>query len=106
MTSVNATPLACVASAIPADQRPGHFALIQRLFGSVLERHTVPGGYSFQFAADAFAEVTTFVANERKCCPFLHFVIEVPPASDRVTLTISGPEGTPKFLDAELLTPR
>jgi hypothetical protein len=96
-------PLACVPGAIPAAERPAHFALIAELFGgAVQERAELPDGYAFRFAADAFARVARFVANERKCCPFLRFEIAVSGGDGPVWLRLNGPEGTHAFLDAEL----
>ena len=96
-------PLACVPGAIPADERASHFELIRHLFReAVRERRDEPEGYAFRFAPAAFGDVARFVANERKCCPFLRFTIEVAPGDGAVWLRLTGPEGTRAFLDAEL----
>lgn len=97
-----ATSLACVPGGIAAEERPAHFALIARLFGTAHERTDAPGGYSFRFAPEAFDEVARFVANERKCCPFLTFELTVAPPDGAVVLRLTGPEGTRVLLDAEL----
>jgi hypothetical protein len=101
--TTDTVPLACVPGAIPAEERPAHFALVAELFATaVLERTEVPGGYGFRFADERFESVAKFVANERKCCPFLDFEITVPAAGGPVWLRMTGPEGTREFLDAEL----
>jgi hypothetical protein len=61
-------------------------------------------GYAFRFAPDAFADVARFVANERKCCPFLDFEIAAESAGP-VWLRLTGPAGTRAFLEAELGIP-
>ncbi|HYW13949.1 MAG TPA: hypothetical protein VE871_18440 [Longimicrobium sp.] len=100
-----AIPLACVAGAIPADERAGHFALARRLFGEAAEeRQAWREGYAFRFAPDAFADVARFVANERKCCPFLDIEIAAESAGP-VWLRLTGPVGTRAFLEAELGIP-
>jgi hypothetical protein len=43
-----------------------------------------------------------FITNERRCCPFLDFTLTVSENAKPVTLLLSGPEGTRKFLQAEL----
>lgn len=96
-----AIPLACVPGAIPADERAGHFDLARRLFGEAAERQAWGEGYAFRFAADAFEDVARFVANERRCCPFLDFEIAAE-AAGPVWLRLTGPVGTRAFLDAEL----
>jgi hypothetical protein len=104
MTAPNSgVALACEAGAIPLADRPAHFALLDRLFGELsLGRVTSPGGYSYWFDPSALELIATFVKNERKCCPFLNFAIEVGAANAPVWLRLAGPEGTREFLDAEL----
>lgn len=94
--------LACVPGAIAPEDRPGHFALIERLFGrAVREKVRLPNGYEFTFDATALEEVARFVALERACCPFLGFAIEVEGGAP-TRLRLTGPEGVHQFLDAEL----
>lgn len=96
-------PLACVLDAIPAAERPAHLALMRSLFGAAArEREALPEGYAFRFAPEALAEVARFVANERRCCPFLTFEIAAAAPHDAVWLRLTGPAGTRAFLDAEL----
>jgi hypothetical protein len=102
-TATPQTPLACAPGAIPPNERPAHFALARRLFTEAArERRDLPDGLAFRFAADGFEQVARFVANERRCCPFLHFEITVYPADGPVRLRITGPPGTREFLLAEL----
>lgn len=96
-------PLACVVDAIAPAERPAHLALIARLFEqAVQERRDIPDGYSFRFDAEMFDDVSRFVANERRCCPFLSFGIEQSPDRGPLWLRLSGPRGTRTFLEAEL----
>ena len=97
-----AVPLACVPGAIPAAERPAHFALAAELFGAVQERRPLEEGYAFRWGAERLERVMRFVMNERLCCPFLHFRITVSPADGPIWLRLSGPPGTRAFLDAEL----
>lgn len=95
--------IACVPGAIPADERAAHFALIRSLFGAAAEsREPCGDGYAYRFPPDALEGVSRFVLNERKCCPFLSFSLEITPADGPVWLRLTGPEGTREFLDAEL----
>lgn len=97
------SPLACVPGAIPAADRSAHFALATTLFtGALRERRTLPNGYSYRFDADSVDDLLRWMANERRCCPFLTFAIEVAPSAGPVWLTLTGPDGTREFLDAEL----
>ena len=96
-------PLACVPGAIPADERPTHFALAARLFGTeARERRALPDGYALRFDAEMFGQVAQFVEHERLCCPFLTFTLELAGAGGPLWLRLTGPAGTREFLDAEL----
>ena len=96
-------PLACVPGAIPAAERGAHFRLVQRLFGEAArERRAVPGGYAWRFDADALGDLARWMENERRCCPFLAFTLELSPAGGPLWVRLTGPEGTREFLDAEL----
>ncbi len=101
--SALAPALACVPSAIPAAERQRHFELARELFTTLAqERVQLPDGYAFKFAADEFEAVARFVTNERKCCPFLSFEVELAAQSGPIWLRMTGPEGTREVLDAEL----
>ncbi|MFL5608710.1 MAG: hypothetical protein ACJ8AD_19800 [Gemmatimonadaceae bacterium] len=96
-------PLACVPGAIPARERAAHFALLTRLFGrSARSRERLPDGYRYRFDGDALDDLTAFVVNERRCCPFLSFTLEIGPSEGPILLQLTGPAGVHEFLDAEL----
>src|SRR5687767_8576832 len=95
-------PLACVPGAIPADMRAGHFELVGDLFGrSLQERVELTDGYEFRFEPEEFERVARFVANERRCCPFLDFTISLV-SGGALWLRLTGPAGSRAFIDAEL----
>ena len=101
-----ATPLACVPGAIPPAERAAHFALVTRLFADVArERSDLPAGedgYAYRFDADALDDLARWIANERRCCPFLTFTVEPAPGGGPVWVRLAGPPGTRELLDAEL----
>ncbi len=95
--------LTCVPAAIPAAERASHFALAKKLFTQMAKkREELPNGYEFQFDASALEAVSRFVENERKCCPFMTFELELAPASGPLSLRMTGPDGARAVLDAEL----
>jgi hypothetical protein len=99
----SSSALACVPAAIAAEERPGHFALLQRLFiENVRERRDLVDGYAFRFDATEYEDVVRFVSKERSCCPFLTFRIDVPAHESSLWLSMRGPVGTRELLDAEL----
>jgi hypothetical protein len=96
-------PVACVPSAIPSSERGAHFALARELFINLaLERRELPDGYAVRFHARELEAVGRFVANERKCCPFMTFEISVASVSGPLWLRMTGPTGTREVLQAEL----
>jgi hypothetical protein len=98
-------PLACDMAAIPADQREVHFARAEHLFGeAVQERHELPDGYAFRFRADDYPHLAAFIANERLCCPFFRFGLELTPARGPIWLRITGGDGVKAFMQAEFTT--
>ena len=100
-----AASLACTLGAIPADERPAHARLLTTLFAATRERRPLPDGYAYRFDADAFDDLARWIANERRCCPFL--TVQLTLAADGpVWLRLTGPEGTRAFLDAELSAAR
>jgi hypothetical protein len=63
----------------------------------------LPGGYALRFAAEQYDEVTEFIGNERLCCPFFTFVLEVGPGHTPLWLKITGDEDVKAFLQAMLI---
>lgn len=96
-------PLACNLNALDAGCRSEHIANAGDLLSGVaLERQESVDGLSFRFAAEHFSRVAEFIANERLCCPFFHFSLEVSPAQGPIWLHITGPGGAKAFLKSEL----
>ena len=97
--------LACDMTAIPPAERPAHVQLARRLFaGAVFSPVDDQGGEGVRTMLDAaaFDDVARWIANERVCCPFLRFRIELEPEGGTIHLTLTGPTGTRAFLESEL----
>lgn len=78
--------------------------VIASLKKKVLCRQEVLNGYRYQFEGnDAILdELLSFIKTERLCCDFFHFNLAVAGDGSGIWLTITGPEGTEKFIEAEL----
>ena len=99
----SALDLICVPGAIAPSERTAHFELGRRLFAELAEEQIdLPSGIAVRLAGDNFPQVARFVANERKCCPFLHIEVEIAPAGGSMWLRLTGPEGTRELIAAEL----
>ena len=95
-------PIACDLTAIPADEREAHELLAKQLFfEAVPERQELSDGYAFRFRADQYPLLAAFIANERLCCPFFCFTLEVTPAQGPLWLRLTGGEGVKEFIEAE-----
>ena len=77
--------------------------VLTKLLSHVKERRTTKEGLDLRFAATAgvVADLGSFIEDERECCPFLDFRLEVAGNDGPVWLRLSGPAGTREFL-AEL----
>lgn len=95
--------LACDLTAITSDEREAHLARASQLmFTGFQERHTLPDGYAWRFTADEYDALCRFIANERRCCPFFNFTLEVTPHGGPVWLRITGDEAVVVLLQAEM----
>jgi len=98
---------ACNMAAIPAVERAQHHALTKRLVSELATFPPAgPNAVSLTVPASAYEEIARFIALERRCCPFLHFSLAIPPGEDAMTLTLSGPPGAAEFIRAELGLPQ
>ena len=91
--------LACNISALAPEQRAAHQALATQLFTEAAqETVALADGYALRFADERYDDLTAFVANERRCCPFFTFVLEVTPDQGPLWLRITGPDGAKAIL--------
>lgn len=80
----------------------------QKELTAQLERRTTrvtedPEGYTFHYAASlAPSTVITWVENERKCCPFLRFTLDMSEKGGPTRLRVWGVPGVKAFVAAEL----
>jgi hypothetical protein len=78
--------------------------LVAQLFGHPPPEHReLPDGHEFHFRPGSLEDLARFIANERKCCPFVNFELTVAAGSDHVVLRMTGPAGTREVLRAELV---
>ena len=90
-------------SAIPARERAQHFVFARELLSKqAAERVDLADGYAFRFAPDKLVDLARFIDNERKCCPFMTFSLQIGPQGGPIWLQMTGPEGTREVLQAEL----
>jgi hypothetical protein len=93
-------PLVCSLS--PEALAARREGLLAELARRAAHREALPNGVRLTLppAPDALATIIRVVDAERQCCRFLRFEISVAPEEGPITLELSGPPGTPAFLDA------
>lgn len=95
--------LACVPGAICNSARAAHFALIKQLFREDLLGMTeLERGFEFNFPPSAIASLGEFIANERRCCPFLEFELHVGSEPWGTSLRLTGKDGAKDVIRHEL----
>jgi len=96
--------LACDLTAIPADVREDHVITAPQLFALAQEVVELNNGFSIRFANEAgrFMAIAKFIENERLCCPFFSFGLEVEPNSGPLWLRLTGGDGVKEILQTTL----
>ncbi len=97
-------PLACDLTAIPSDVREEHVVTAPQLFALAQEVQELPNGYAIRFVNEPgrFMAIAKFIENERLCCPFFNFGLEVEPNSGPLWLRLTGGEGVKEILQTTL----
>jgi hypothetical protein len=104
-TNLNETQsLACDLTAIPADARKEHVITAPQLFAAAQEVQEFSNGYAIRFLNEPgrFMGIAKFIENERLCCPFFNFGLEVEPNSGPLWLRLTGGEGVKELLNTTL----
>ena len=98
--------IACNPNAIPIDQRDQWFENSKQVYAAVQEVQEMPNGYGFRFPTDSamLLKVAEYVANERLCCAFLHFTLDLEPNDGAFWLRLTGGEGVKTYLQSLFMT--
>jgi len=94
----------CDMSAIPPASRKRHIATIKEVFGAAQAIRELRNGYAFQLPSEKglLIKAAEFIDNERLCCPFFSFTVEVEPAGGLIWLQLTGHDGVKSFIQAEI----
>jgi hypothetical protein len=96
-------PLGCNMDVFTPSQREAHIQTTTELIQALQNVQEIKNGYEFRFPneTDFIARIAEFISNERLCCPFLKFTLNIISNSEPVSLSLTGPIGTQEFLRAE-----
>jgi len=97
------TPLVCDMGVFTPVQRESHLQTTMELIQAVQSVQEVENGYEFMFPNESgsISKISEFISNERLCCPFLKFTLNIISTSEPISLSFTGPAGTQEFLRAE-----
>ena len=97
------TPLACNMGVFTPEQREDHIRVTTQLVKAMQSVREIQNGYEFVFPNEShyITGVGEFIANERLCCPFLEFGLNIKSNDPSISLSLTGPAGTQEFLRAE-----
>jgi hypothetical protein len=95
--------ITCNLNAIPAAQREHHGTLALSLFAAVQEMKSLPSGYTFRLPAtsEMILKAAEYIANERLCCPFFNFNLEIAAGGNSIWLALTGGARVRDFIKAE-----
>jgi hypothetical protein len=87
-----------------AELRKRKASVIASLKNQLLEKKELDNGYAYKFkGTDAILnELSSFIKTERECCDFFVYSISISGDKSEAWLSLTGPEGAKKFIEAEL----
>lgn len=102
------TGLYCNVKALTPMEWVHHIQASKRLAGARLKTVELADGYAFQLQSESvpLADVADWVVNERKCCPFFDFEIELEGDGGPLWLKLRGKDGVKQFIRMEFKIPR
>jgi len=97
--------LACDLTAIPESVREEHITSAPQLFQTAQEVRELSNGYVIRFVNEPgkFMAVAKYIENERLCCPFFDFGLDIESNSGSLWLRLTGSEGVKELLYDTLL---
>jgi hypothetical protein len=102
-SSTASSHFACDMTALSPKQRTAHQERIGQLFGHLLrETRELDDGYAYRFDGEHYALLAAFIADERLCCPFFSFRLDVAPKRGPLWLHLTAQGDVKPFLREEL----
>ena len=103
-TQIKQSPLVCDLTALNEAERREHVRVSEEMFAALQELKELRDGYGFRLPATAemLQTVVTFIARERRCCPFYDFTVKVEREGGPLWLHLTGREGVKEFVRREM----
>lgn len=98
--------IACNLNAIAADAREQWIETVKQVYAAVQEIQDMPDGYRFLLPTNSvmLLKVAEYISNERLCCPFLGFTVEIEPNGGPFWLRLAGSDGVKEYMWSVLET--
>ena len=92
--------IACNPNAVPIDRREQWIENGKQVYAAVLEVQEISDGYGFRVPTDSamLLKVAEYIPNERLCCLFLHFTVEIESNGGSIWLRLAGGEGVKTYM--------
>lgn len=102
-TEHQSAALACDMSAMTPEQRKRHTELYRILRRIVRKVEELPDGFELGFArADLICiDLAEFITLEQRCCPFIHFSLDLAADGGPIHLRMTGREGVKDVIREE-----
>jgi hypothetical protein len=93
----------CNTTALNPVDRANHKLLTDKLVAQRTRVVETEKGYEFQYSPStvSFAELSKWVSDESKCCPFFGFHIDLENEGTLLCLRLTGEKGVKKFIKSE-----
>ena len=97
----------CNTKALNPSERARHKLLTDKLVAHRTRVVESEKGYEFQYSPStvSLADVTEWVAEESKCCPFFDFHVDLENEGTLLCLRLTGEKGIKNFIRAEFMVP-
>ena len=103
MSSGEDRAIACDLNALSAAERDRRIAVLTEVGRTIVGRAELSDGFQLRFdpARLDLAKLGEWIGLERRCCPFLHFRLDIDPAGT-ASLSLTGGAGVKEFLRSEM----
>jgi hypothetical protein len=101
-TSKSEVIIACNPNAVPAEMREQWVENGKQVYAAVMGIQDMPDGYGFRLPTDPamLLKAAEYIANERLCCAFLHFTVEIEANGGPFWLRLTGGEGVKEYIQS------
>ena len=92
--------IACNMNAFSSEERRRYDVLRAKVHAAVRGVRELDDGFALQLPDESgtLAAAGEWIALERRCCPFLSFVLDVPSGRSAIELRIAGPHPSKEIL--------